>query len=105
MRHNAEEVMKILQEVAQDMKLDKKIQQIICREDYGDYQAVLDGTHHCEIREKLVEMYVANKDPDSLREIKGALQNAALYEEWERLDAKKREDSDDDDVLIDDTEI
>lgn len=90
MHHSAEEVMKTLQEIAQDMKLDKHLSQVICREDYADYQVVLDGTHHCEIREKIMDVYITDKDKDVLKEIKFRLEHAALYEEWERLDADKR---------------
>lgn len=107
MAHNLEDVMKILQDIAAQMKLGKEVEKITFRKEYGDYQIILDETHHCEIREKLLDMYIAEKHADSLREIKHCLSQALPFEEWDQIDAGNREaqaeGGQDDEPLIDDT--
>lgn len=104
MLHTKEEVIKAVCVVAEGMKLDKKVRDVICREDYEDYQVVLEDTHHCEIRDKVMGAYITSQDKESFKEIKFALQHAAQYSEWERLDSKKKRDDEDDDqgIVIDD---
>lgn len=105
MPYKPEEVIKALQPVAEEMNLGKRVQKVIFKEDFGEYQIILDGTHHCVIRGKIIDFFISSDDKDSLKDIKFRLQHAVQFSEWEQIDQQKAEKKDqkgsDDDIVID----
>jgi len=90
MLYEPQVVLDRLIELADEVKLEKTIDGVIYRDDYQDYQVILDDAFHCEIREKLIDIFM--KDPkhgDTRREIVFLLMHPAEYEEWEEGPAVK----------------
>lgn len=86
MLFSEEKVKMAVEALVLEAGLSRKVTRLSYRTDYMDYQVVLDGSHHCELREKLFQIYFSNndKDGDSQREIKYLLSNAMEYEDWEK---------------------
>ena len=93
MLHSEEKAMEIIKRIAGHIGLPRQIQEVCYREDYMDYQVLLDENHHCEIREKLIDTYVNTKGgvvkSDVEREIRFRLENAIEFEEWEERQPRK----------------
>ena len=87
MAHSEDKVREMVQKIIDEMNLPRKISQVIYRDDYMDYRIILDGTHHCPIREKLVNIYLKDQDEDIRREIEFLLSHAVELEEWEKEEA------------------
>ena len=108
MFYTEDKIKKAVEGFLKEAELPKKVTRISYRPDYMDYQVVLDGSHHCELREKLFQIYFTNndKDGDAQREIKYLLQNAMEYEDWEKeneTDNKSRaSDAGEDKIGVDD---
>ena len=104
MLHSEEKALEVIQSIAQEgMSLKRQITGLAYRADYQDYQVILDKTHHCEIREKLVDAFIKSKDQDVRKEIIFRLENPTAFEEWEMdvpPDGSKRDES-----VIDDPNI
>ncbi len=91
----------IVESIAREMGFSRKVTRVSYRQDYQDYQVVLDENFHCEIREKLIQTYLTKQDGDAKREIKFQLQHAKEFEEWEKDEPPpKKEDK----MVIDDKE-
>ena len=105
MKHSEEKVQEVLTKIAQEMELGKKVSTVMWRDDYMDYVIVLDLSHHCEIREKLIDDYFNHYHEDVLREIKFLLSHAPEYEDWEKEDlAGPSADAGDEKTAIDDSD-
>ena len=78
------DVMQFVTQVAGQLKIPQKVQSLRYRQDYQDYQAILDQEWHCEFREKIVELAMKEKDQDARREIEFRLKHPMKFEEWER---------------------
>lgn len=92
-KYTAQEILDFVAAFADENKLGKSIDGVIYREDYQDYQVILDDTFHCEIREKLIDLIMTDpKHADTRREIAFLLQHAAEYEEWEEAPVPKNTD-------------
>jgi len=84
MAQTAQEVLDRLLEFSREIKLKQGIDAVFHREDYQDYQVILDEKFHCEIREKLIQILFDNpKHADTRREITFLLNHPVEYEEWE----------------------
>jgi len=84
MARTAQEVLDRFEEFAEEISLGKNIDAVFYREDYADYQIIMDDHFHCEIREKLIDVFFDNpKHADTRREIIFLLKHAVEYEEWE----------------------
>ncbi len=84
MLHHPEQVLDRLLALGSQIKIDRPIEGVVYREDYQDYQVLLEGNYHVEIREKLID--VLFKDPkhsDTLREVSFLLHHPVAFEEWE----------------------
>ena len=88
MPHPEEKIKKLVEDLLLEAASSRKVDVVIYRRDYMDYQIVMDGSHHSELREKLFDLIFTNKDikGDAKRELKYLLQNASAYEEWEKED-------------------
>lgn len=85
MAYPPEEVLERFEEFVKEINLEKSVDAVFYREDYGDYQIILDNSFHCELREKLIYIFMTDpKDADTRREIIYLLKHAAEYEEWEK---------------------
>ena len=93
MAYPEEKIQKVVEELLVEAALNRKVNVVVYRPDYMDYQVVMDGSHHSELREKLFDLILTNNDPkgDARREIKYLLQNAMEYEEWEKDDIIAKE--------------
>jgi hypothetical protein len=102
---NEKRAREIISGIAQQINFQKKITEIYSRADYQDYQVLLDGEYHCEIREKLVDDYDTFKVDDVRREIVFRLENAEKLEEWDERRYRKSAPADavdKDHVAVDD---
>lgn len=102
---NEKRAREIISGIAQKINLAREITEIYSREDYQDYQVLLDGEYHCEIREKLVDDYDTFKVDDVRREIIFRLENAEKLEEWDERRYRKStptQEQDKDHVEVDD---
>ena len=80
-----EKVFAAIGKLAQEIKLKRKITDLMYRKSAQDYQFILDENYHCEIREKLIEGFVADpKSADIRREIVFRLENAPAFEDIEK---------------------
>ena len=88
MLYKEDKVKEAIETFFKEDEISRQITRLSYRPDYMDYQIVLDGTHHCELREKLFQIHFSNVDKggDAKREIKYLLQNAMEYEDWEKED-------------------
>ena len=88
MPYPEEKIKKVVEELLLEASSPRKVDVVVYRPDYMDYQVVMDGSHHSELREKLFDLIIKDQDPkgDARREIKYLLQNALAYEEWEKED-------------------
>jgi hypothetical protein len=106
MQYPEDKVKKLLEELLAEAGMNRKVNVVVYRPDYMDYQVVMDGSHHSELRQKLFELIFTNNDPkgDAKREIKYLMQNAMEYEEWEKEDiiAKEGGGGGDDKMKIED---
>lgn len=90
MKYSPQDVLDYLLAFAKEIKLKQPIDGVIYREDYQDYQVILDNTFHCEIREKLIDLIMTNpKHSDTRRDITFLLQHPVEYEEWEDAPVQK----------------
>ena len=109
MPKSADEVKVILEDILRESKLERDIGSVTYRDDYQDYQVLVDGRFHCEIREKLIADYVGfNKNKDVVRNIRFLLEHAVEYEEWEleELDlSRQAQQSESDRIEIVDEDI
>lgn len=86
MTYSPQEVLDYLTSLAEEVKLGKAIDGVIYRDDYQDYQVILDDNFHIELREKLIDIIMENpKHADTRREIIFLLQHAVEYGEWEEV--------------------
>lgn len=95
-----------VESIANDLKFSKPLTEIIYREDYGDYQVIIDDNLHCEIRERLIEEYIKTKHVDIRKEIFFRLEHAVEFEEWEQPESSKQSQGGGDyrgDVVVDDS--
>ena len=106
MAYSEDKIQKMVEELLVEAALKRKVNVVVYRPDYMDYQVVMDGSHHCELREKLFDLIIKDNDPkgDARREIKYLLQNALEYEEWEKDDiiAKEGGGGGEDNIKIED---
>ena len=93
----------VIKGIAEDMKLEREITSISYREDYQDFQVILDNQYHCEIRQKLVDTYFMNKNLDVKKEVMFRLEHAEKFEEWEQPLPPSKADQEKD-IAIDDSE-
>jgi len=84
MSQGSQKALEALAAVVKEMKLKAELTEISYRPDYQDYQVIFDDTHHCEIREKLIEDYMATKNGDALREMHYLFNHLIAWEEWDR---------------------
>ena len=93
MLYPEEKIQKVIEELLAEAGIKREVDVVVYRKDYLDYQVVMDGSHHSELREKLFELMLTNNDPkgDARRELKYLLKNAAEYEEWEKDDIIAKE--------------
>lgn len=107
MQYPEDKIQKVIEELLAEAGLKREVNVVVYRKDYMDYQTVMDGTHHAELREKLFDLILGNNDPkgDARREIKYLLQNAVEYEEWEKDDiiAKEGGGGGEENIKVDDT--
>lgn len=90
MLHTAQKVLDFLHAFTEEIKLDKEVDGVIWREDHQDYQVLLEGNFHTEIREKLIDLLLTNpKHADTRREVTFLLKNPNEFEEWEETVGKK----------------
>ena len=85
MLHNPQVVLDRLTELSGEIKLKQNVDGVIYRDDHQDYQVILADVFHCEIREKLIDIFI--KDPrhgDTRREIVFLLEHPSEFEEWEK---------------------
>ena len=103
MKYPEDKIQKVIEELLAEAELKRTVNVVVYRPDHMDYQIVMDGSHHCEFREKLFDVIFVNKDPkgDAKREIKYLLQNAVEYEEWEKEDIIAKEGGGDGPMQID----
>jgi hypothetical protein len=89
MPHSEEKVLEIIKGIAAEIKFTRKIESATYRADWQDYQIIMDGTFHCEIREKLIDVLADDtiKDKvlrgDSRKEVEFRLSNPVEFEDWE----------------------
>jgi len=102
MPRDEEKAREIIEELARESDNSQKITDIVYRPDYMDYQVVLDNTHHCEIREKLIDTIEGDKSGDVRREIKDLITNAIEFEDWEQPAEASSGGDDSDRMIIDD---
>lgn len=102
MAQNEQKAKEIIEMVAGESGGGRRITGIIYRPDYMDYQVILDDTHHCEIREKLIDTFEADKSGDVRREIKDLIINAVEFEEWEQPAEAANGAGESDAMIIDD---
>ena len=81
MLYPEEKIQKVIEELLAEAGIKREVDVVVYRKDYLDYQVVMDGSHHSELREKLFELMLTNNDPkgDARRELKYLLKNAAEY--------------------------
>lgn len=80
-----EKVFAAVGKLAQEINLKRKLTDLMYRKSAQDYQFMLDENYHCEIREKLIEGFLADpKNGDIRREIKFRLENAPAFEDIEK---------------------
>jgi len=87
MAYDEEKVRILIQKIVDGMGLSRKVSHVFYREDYQDYRIFLDGTHHCPIREKLINVIMEIDDEDVKREIEFLLSHAMELDEWEKEEA------------------
>ncbi|MCK5581242.1 MAG: hypothetical protein KAJ18_08215 [Candidatus Omnitrophica bacterium] len=78
-----ERAWKVVLEIVEDIGLEQKILSISYRLQWQDYQIILDNESHCELREKLINVYFSEKNTDVYREIAFRLQHPTQFEDWE----------------------
>ncbi|MFP4473432.1 MAG: hypothetical protein ACLFPX_06160 [Candidatus Omnitrophota bacterium] len=84
MTHSPENVLDRLLEFSQQIKMEKPIEGVIYREDYQDYQVLIEGNQHIELRKKLIDILMDDpKHKDTCREVKFLLNHPVEFEEWE----------------------
>ena len=84
MIHSPQEVLDRLVALFEELHIEKSVDAVFFREDHDDYQVVLDDNFHCEIRKKLIDVFLENdKHADTRRELLFLLKHANEYEEWE----------------------
>lgn len=80
-----ENIFAVIGKLAQEIGLKRKLTDLLYRKSAQDYQFILDENYHCEIREKLIEGFLADpKNGDIRREIKFRLENAPAFEDIEK---------------------
>ena len=94
MAYDTDRVKNIVEKIIGEMGLNRKVTRVVYRNDYQDYRVILDGTHHCPIREKLVNVFVENQDEDVKREIEYLLSHAPELDEWDREEEATTEGGD-----------
>ena len=97
MKHTAQEILDFLHDFAEKENLKHEIEGVIWREDYQDYQILLEKNFHIEIREKLINLLLDDpKHADTRREIIFLLNHPNEFEEWEETVGEKvKEDTSD----------
>ncbi len=80
----SKEAIETIAGIIQEMKLKQELTEIAYRIDYQDYQVVFDDSHHCEIREKLINDFMATKNGDAKKQIQFKLTHLIAWEEWEK---------------------
>jgi len=104
MRHSEEKVTQIVRNLSQERELPWNSFQVAYRNDYQDYQVLLNNNYRCELREKLIDVYLDNGDPDIKMEIEFRLAHPIELEDWERDDLDLPAAGDDKkDIAVDDS--
>lgn len=89
MIHEGEKVLMTMQKMVDEMGRKESVTHVIYRQDYADYMIVINNRFHCEVREKLMDIYFGSKDgesvkSDAVREIKYLIENNVLeFDEFE----------------------
>ncbi|MDP2653983.1 MAG: hypothetical protein Q8Q08_08130 [Candidatus Omnitrophota bacterium] len=91
MPHKPEIIKAKIEALMREVGDKRDITYILYREDYMDYQITLEDKYSCEIREKLVDLYIKDldKEGDAQREIRRVLQTAVVIDTWEKEAAKE----------------
>ncbi len=98
-----EQALGLLQAVIEREGLKVGIEGIRWRPDYQDYQLLLEGGRHCEIRARLIEALFAGQTGDVLREITFRLLHATPFEEWEQVGSAGGEE--DGGIVVEDEDV
>ena len=102
MSYDEGQVKDVIQTVVKEMGLARQVSQVVYRSDYQDYRVFLDGTHHCPIREKLIHVFLENKEEEDVRrEIEFLLSHPSELEEWEREEEETQGGDYKNDVSVD----
>ncbi|MEW5894489.1 MAG: hypothetical protein AB1650_01855 [Candidatus Omnitrophota bacterium] len=92
MKYSPEQVLERITEFAKEINLRRTIDGVIYRNDYLDYQVLMDDRFHAELREKLIDVLFTDPNhADTRREITYLLRHAFEFEEWEDVPAPSKE--------------
>jgi len=86
MLQTPEVTVKIVEDLCEELEIDRGVDTVVYREDYQDYQVIFGDRTHCELREKLIDIMVVGdvkSKEDTKREIVFRIKNAIEFEEWE----------------------
>ena len=95
----SQEAIDAIAAIIKDMKLKQELTGIAYRIDHQDYQVVFDDTHHCEIRDKLINDFMSTKNGDAKKQIQFKLNHLVAWEDWEKPDRPTQQD---DSLVVDD---
>ena len=101
MKYSEEKVAEILGGLAKEFNYTRQVTDVTYRADYQDYQVIIDNTHHCEIREKLIDDCLKVKNSDALKDIRFRLEKAIPYEDGEHPDDAPPPPSSKSDMVVD----
>jgi len=79
-----EKAMEIIQKLADEGEVGRKIRAVVYREDYQDYLAVIGVFHYTDIRKKLLDDFVAFGHADVKNEIIFKLKHPLELDEFQR---------------------
>jgi hypothetical protein len=84
MSHSVETVLKLVNDTIKEMGLSWEVTSLEFRQDYWDYRVILNNTHRCELRQKIIDVWFEKHDEDMKREIEFHLAHPVELEEWEK---------------------
>ncbi len=83
MKYQPEKVLALIQDFVKEMKEQKQVDSVEYRKDYQDYRCAFTDNTHCEIRQKLVDVYIDNNSKEARKEIEFRIKHAVPWEEFE----------------------
>lgn len=98
MGQGSKEAIEVLAAIIKELNLKVQLEEIAYRVDYQDYQVNFENTHHCEIREKLIDDYLrltGEPQADAKREIVYIVSHLVAWEDWEQPDKSSGSSPDD----------